>query len=316
MSNFRDLYSENTRIKNLPLSEDTKLIIMSDMHRGDGTGSDDFAHNSLLYKCALDYYLENGFTYIELGDAEELWENRSFDQIYITHTSVYEKLLQFHDPDPEKTRYIKIWGNHDLEWRKSTSDLDGLFPGICLYEAALLNNRILMWHGHQADPGCLGFRATVAKFFVGGIWTGMQRLGMKDPTRAATNPGRANDTDKQLHEWATGNDDGIQVIIAGHTHRPVFENLSLTEKWLRSLGVGTPGIERKTPDPSYYNTGSCVHPRCITGIEITAGQDRQAKIKLIKWANSVQSEGGTGSSQGLGAFNMVVKRTVLEPSAA
>jgi hypothetical protein len=59
---------------------------MSDMHRGNGTGADDFAHNSLLYKCALGYYLENDFTYIELGDAEELWENRGVDQIYITHS--------------------------------------------------------------------------------------------------------------------------------------------------------------------------------------------------------------------------------------
>jgi len=72
MSDFKDFYSNNTRIKRLSLSSDSRLIIMSDMHRGDGTGSDDFAHNSLIYKCALDYYLENGFTYIELGDAEEM----------------------------------------------------------------------------------------------------------------------------------------------------------------------------------------------------------------------------------------------------
>jgi UDP-2,3-diacylglucosamine pyrophosphatase LpxH len=314
MSDFKDVYSAKTRIKHLTLSGDTRLIIMSDMHRGDGTGSDDFAHNSLVYKCALDYYLENGFTYIELGDAEELWENKTFDQIYITHTSVYEKLAHFHHSNPEKTRYIKIWGNHDLEWRKDTSDLDGLFPGIRLYEAALLDKRILMWHGHQADPSCLRFRATVAKFFVGGIWMRMQRLGMKDPTRAATNPGRANKVDQRLHEWGTHNDEGIQVIIAGHTHRPVFENLSLTEKWLLHLGIGTPGIEHKTPDPSYYNTGSCVHPRCITGIEITAGQDQYPDIKLIKWAYSAQSESDSASSHVRDDFNLVVKRSVLETS--
>ena len=57
MRDFKDVYSTNTRIKRLPLTADTKLIVMSDMHRGDGTGSDDFAHNSLIYKCALDYYL-------------------------------------------------------------------------------------------------------------------------------------------------------------------------------------------------------------------------------------------------------------------
>ncbi len=70
MTSFEDYYPQDDRIKHLPLTSDTKLIVMSDMHRGDGTGSDDFAHNSLLYKCALDYYLENGFTYVELGDAE------------------------------------------------------------------------------------------------------------------------------------------------------------------------------------------------------------------------------------------------------
>jgi len=104
MSSFNTVYPLKSAVKHLTLSADTQLITMSDMHRGDGTGSDDFAHNSLLYKCALDYYLENGFTYIELGDAEELWENRTFDQIYITHTSVYEKLAQFHHSNPEKTR--------------------------------------------------------------------------------------------------------------------------------------------------------------------------------------------------------------------
>jgi hypothetical protein len=109
---------------------------MSDMHRGDGTGSDDFAHNSLIYKCALDYYLREGFTYIELGDAEELWENKSFDQIYITHTSIYDKIGEFHDPDPKKTRYIKIWGNHDIQWKDNADILREIFPGIRIYEAA------------------------------------------------------------------------------------------------------------------------------------------------------------------------------------
>jgi len=312
MASFDTVYPKESAIKRLTLSADTRLIIMSDMHRGNGTGSDDFAHNSLVYKCALNYYLERGFTYIELGDAEELWENRTFDQIYITHTSVYDRLAQFHHPDPERTRYIKTWGNHDLKWRDNPSILAGLFPGIRLYEAALLDNRILMWHGHQADPSCLGFRANVAKFFVGGIWTGMQRLGMKDPTRAANNPGRANKVDQRLHEWATHNEEGINVIIAGHTHRPVFRNLSLTEKRRLDSGIWTPNIEQKSPDPAYYNTGSCVHPRCITGIEITAGQDKTPDIKLIKWAYNAQSKSESASSHAHGDFNLAVRRSILE----
>ena len=101
--------------------------------------------------------------------------------------------------------------------------------------------------------------------------------------------------------------------IAGHTHRPVFSNLSLTEKWLLHLGIGTPGIERKSPDPAYHNTGSCVHPRCITGIEITAGEDQQADIKLIKWAYSAEPGSESTSCHAWDDFNLVVKRTVLEP---
>jgi UDP-2,3-diacylglucosamine pyrophosphatase LpxH len=303
-----------TQTKALSLSNTEKLILMSDMHRGNGTNSDDFAHNSLIYKCALNYYLENGFTYIELGDAEEMWENRTFDQIYITHTSIYEQLAQFHDPDPQKTRYIKIWGNHDLKWRDNPAPLEGLFPGIIIYEAAHLDNHILMWHGHQADPSCLGFRASVAKFFVGGFWPGMQRLGFRDPTRAANNPGRANQTDERLYRKATRKENGIDIIIAGHTHRPVYQNLTLTEKKLLDSKIGTPDIEQKIPDPSYYNTGSCVHPRCITGIEITFSQEQKPEFTLIKWAQSAQSGITRNAALSSGEYNLSIRRTVLEHS--
>jgi len=55
------------------------------------------------------------------------------------------------------------------------------------------------------------------------------------------------------------------TLIAGHTHRPRFP---------------APG------DPPYFNAGSCVHPRCITGIEIDEGQ-----IALIKWWVTVRGGG-------------------------
>ena len=59
---------------NLFSTADSRFIVFSDAHRGDGSGADDFAANSLIFKCALDYYLAEGFTLIEMGDAEELWE--------------------------------------------------------------------------------------------------------------------------------------------------------------------------------------------------------------------------------------------------
>jgi len=315
MTSLEDYYRKDNRIKHLPLFSDTKLIVMSDMHRGDGSGSDDFAHNSLLYKCALEYYLENGFAYVELGDAEELWENKAFVQIYITHTSIYDQLAKFHDPDPEKTRYIKIWGNHDLEWKNNKDMKDmlaGLFPGIRVYEAALLKKHILLWHGHQADPKCRGAGGAFSKFFVRRFWPVLQKCGIKDPTRAANNPGRCNEIDRTLHNWATHNEKGITVIIAGHTHRPVYANLSLTERRCLNSGIRTPGIREKTPDPTYYNTGCCVHPRCITGIEITSAHDEQPKFTLIKWAYSAQTQSRPNMADSQDQYNLTVKRSVLE----
>jgi hypothetical protein len=47
---------------NLFTAPDSRFIVFSDAHRGDGTGADDFAANSLIFKCALDYYLAEGFT--------------------------------------------------------------------------------------------------------------------------------------------------------------------------------------------------------------------------------------------------------------
>ena len=287
---------------NLFTAPDSRFIVFSDAHRGDGTGADDFAANSLIFKCALDYYLEEGFTLIELGDAEELWEVKRFDQIYITHTSIYERLAAFHDRDPQKTRYIKIWGNHDLYWQDNEEALGRLFPGIVVYEAALLDGHMLLWHGHQADPSCSGTWARVGKFFVRKFWTALQRWGFRDPTRAANNPGRCDQIDETLHNWANGalpdafgfETGKIDTIIAGHTHRPVYENLSLTERMYLESNIGTQGIRRKFhSDPAYYNTGSCVHPRCITGLEITPGKDGKPAFTLIKWGYAAQGAGRT-----------------------
>jgi len=312
------------RIRRLTLTPGMKLICMSDMHRGDGSGADDFAQNSLIYRCALEHYLENGFTYVELGDAEELWENDNFDQIYITHTSVYELLAKFHDPDPGKTRYLKVWGNHDLYWKDSKAIYRTLFPGIEIHEGIILETGVrvgggekqdggviggnekaaaggalLLIHGHQVDPKCSGEMAVVSKFFVHNFWPDLQRCGVKDPTRAALNPGLCNEVDKRLHEWAKRNDQGIAAIIAGHTHRAVFENLSLTERRYLDSKVKTDGVKIKhQPDGSYYNTGSCVHSLCITGIEITF--ENGPHLRLIEWGQATEGNA------------LTIQRAVLE----
>ena len=60
-----------------------------------------------------------------------------------------------------------------------------------------------------------------------------------------------------------------QMLIPGHTHRSVYP---------------VPG---KTP---YFNTDSCVHPRCIVGIEINNGS-----ITLVKWYVNVKQANDDGT---------------------
>ncbi|PJC71569.1 MAG: hypothetical protein CO013_13990 [Syntrophobacterales bacterium CG_4_8_14_3_um_filter_58_8] len=316
------------------LTAESRYIVFSDCHRGNGSAGDEFAANSMVYKFALAYYLREGFSYIELGDAEELWENGSFAPIYITHTSVYDLLRKFHDPDPARTRYIKIWGNHDLDWQEDAAPLRTVFPGIEVYEAALLRagegEDILFIHGHQADPVCYGWRARISRWMVRNLWRRVQNYNIVDPTtRAAENPGRCNEIDAKLmsiirdralfsgplenraQSLITENRAQSLIIVAGHTHRPVFAGLSLTERRFVECGIGPPGIARKKgPEEIYYNAGACVLPRCITGIEITAQQNAGGPIRphfsLVKWAIQPAA---------VATPSLVIARSVLEGAA-
>ena len=76
---------------------------------------------------------------------------------------------------------------------------------------------------------------------------------MLDPTSAAKNYSHKDLIEKRLTDFALPT--GIP-LITGHTHKP-----------------------RLNPsDLSYMNTGSCVHPRCITCMELTGSQ-----LTLVKW---------------------------------
>lgn len=98
----------------LPLSSNTKYILMSDCHRGTGTSGDNFLKNQHLYFAALKYYYQSGFTYIELGDGDELWENRKIESIIEVHNNIFWMFSLFH----QKKRLYLLYGNHDIIKKK------------------------------------------------------------------------------------------------------------------------------------------------------------------------------------------------------
>ena len=94
----------------LPLNRCTRYIVFSDCHRGVGNANDNFLKNEFLYLAAMGHYNRECFTCLELGDGDELWENRSLDRIKEAHQESFEMLARFY----EAGRLYLVYGNHDM----------------------------------------------------------------------------------------------------------------------------------------------------------------------------------------------------------
>ncbi len=263
----------------LPLSNRSRYVLMSDCHRGMGTSSDNFLKNQHLYFAALEHYYRQGFTYIELGDGDELWENRSMKNIIDVHSNVFWLFKQLY----QENRLYLLYGNHDIVKRKKgypakscgtffctqSQQMQPLFPSLTFYEGIILTTDLLpnsrshvtlyLTHGHQASL----LNSTLwplSRFLVRYIWRPLENLGILDPTSAAKNYRVKNKCETRLDQWAQENH---RILITGHTHRPILP----------------------TEPANYYNTGSCVHPRCITCIEIERGL-----MTLVKWSMNARPD--------------------------
>ncbi len=243
----------------LPLEENSRYVLLSDCHRGCGNANDNFLKNEYLYLAALGYYFDRGFTYLELGDGDELWENRSVECIREMHGRSFAMLEKYR----RENRIYEVYGNHDLV-KKCRRFREKYFPGISFYSGIILEDAekkkdIYLTHGHQAD--FLNSRLwRIARFLVRYVWKILEGLGIPDPTSAAKNNTKKKASEEILMEWARKNG---HILICGHTHHPM-------------LG---------TPQSPYFNTGSCVHPSGITGIEI---QNRC--MTLVKWGVSTKED--------------------------
>lgn len=272
--------------KTLPFDDKDRLVCMSDLHRGSGTWNDNFLKNQNLFFAALTHYYHNDFTYIELGDGDELWENRSFQSIVCMHSDAFWLMSELY----KEGRFYMLYGNHDMVKREPSFRLyecssffneekqrkTPLFPGIEILEALQLyyvptDRKILLLHGHQGDF-LNDTLWKLSRFLVRYVWRPLEFIGFHDPTSAAKNYALKEHTEKKLLHFCESTD---TMVITGHTHRPVFP---------------------KPGSSLYFNDGSGIHPRCITAIELERGC-----ITLVKW--SVQTDEN---------LKLYVGRTILE----
>lgn len=276
MYGYKDLSNIFTAAKRIPFDDSSKIVIMSDCHRGDGSWADTFYKNQNIYFTALKNYYDSNYTYIELGDGDELWENNKLSDIIYAHKDIFWLLSKFY----KEGRLHFIYGNHDIikkdevfvknniqyYFHQRTKRYIPLFENINIHEGLVLKHtntkdEIFLVHGHQVDY-MNNKMWKLRRFLVRYLWKPLETWGVNDPTRTAKNYEKKEKVGNKLTQWVMGEE---QMMIAGHTHRSIFPEVD---------------------DIPYFNDGSCVHPRCITAIEIKDGN-----IMLVKWEVKTKRDG-------------------------
>lgn len=308
-----------------------RVVVFSDHHRGTGTGADDFKRCEATYRAALGWYLEQGYALWLLGDVEELWESRA-DKVMERYRETLALEAAF---GPERLR--RFYGNHDMAWRhdRRAGLLGSYLPkhadaleAVKVHEAVKVpfmgrkHARLFLVHGHQGtlDSGnllILPFAWLIVRF----AWGPLQRWRGFANTLPSADAQLREKHDRAMFAWArgrAGRDGDSPVLIAGHTHRPVFPRtpppdlraeLAKRERELEDARAAQPPdrdqiahasaelqlvrtrIERSDgyrPPPDedvscYFNTGCCSFgDGDVTGLELAEGQ-----IRLVRWPNDV-----------------------------
>lgn len=257
MSVYKRIQKVFSESETIPFDKNSKIVMISDCHRGSGSGADDFSKNENIYYVAINHYLKENYTYIELGDGDELWKNRRFSKIHSEYRHIFKLLTRLY----EKGKLYMIYGNHDMDKSNPawvTRNMP-MFPDIKISSGLILRHhvsgrKILLLHGHQAD--FFNFKLwRLAKLLVRYIWQPLELIGVQNPFDTTYSTDRRELVEKLLMDWSRREN---TMLVAGHTHRTVFP---------------------KDNEPQYYNDGSCVHRRYITCIEIVDDQ-----VSLVRWS--------------------------------
>lgn len=244
-----------------PFDDASRLVFFSDLHRGDGRRGDRFMRNKSLFVAALDHYIAQGFTYVEVGDGDELWRHRSLTPVVEAHADVFARLHHLH----REQRLHLIVGNHDVGDSKLGCPSKGEIPvaPAVIFQHRHTGQRLHVLHGHQADIRCDDL-APLSRFCVRWFWQPMVHL-LEKSGRPSSPVGNSSGlftlwVAAMLRQWAARLG---ALLICGHTHQEAFPQVR---------------------GSFYCNTGSGLRQGQLTGIEITAG-----RITPILW-----SEGETG----------------------
>jgi hypothetical protein len=287
------------------------VIIFSDQHKGARDGADDFQRCERSYNAALAYYNHVGYRLVVLGDVEELWEN-SFEEV----SGKYEATLRLEAAFHSDGRYTRLWGNHDLAWKDrelfqekmakhgvgDVEPIEALRLVVRDGEGGV-TGELFLAHGHQGTADSDRY-AALSQFAVRRGWRWLQRRLNRPWNTPSVDWALRGEHAGHMADWAAQRK---RVLIAGHTHLPVFygetkkpavtpddvtapeavtdpdraealrlARLSWAEAEQRRLAEQQPIPLDK---PCYFNTGCCSFgDGDVTGIELSEG-----RIRLVRW---------------------------------
>jgi hypothetical protein len=319
-----------------------RLVVFSDHHKGAGDAADDFRRSERAYTAALGYYLAAGHRLFVLGDAEELWEEKP-EPVLDRYAPVFALEAEF----AAAGRYERFWGNHDDQWESDWAvrrRLGKALPRIKVREGLKLRVRrdgkpdvvLFFVHGHQGtlESDRWGWLSRLA---VRLFWRPLQRITGWSATTPARDFRLRAMHDRAMYDWARTRPDPV-VLIAGHTHRPVFGRCTPPGPPARPADELRPLVAAATaagehpraealraeleyalaverdPDhaitvepPCYFNTGCCSFPDGdVTGLELADGE-----LRLVRWPRDL-TELRAGDGGDIEAERRIREREALE----
>lgn len=255
------------------------FIIFSDQHKGNKDWADDFKTNEHNYISALQYYHQQCYNYINLGDAEELWKYTA-QQVIPKNQDALKAEASF---QPDK-KYYRTYGNHDLLWKNKLDvaiHLKDIFQmPLPVHEGIVLRTttaqkkelNIFLTHGHQGDK--MSDNNGFSTWIIAHIWSPIQRFLQININTPSNDFYLRDKHNKLMYEWSSHKRN--LLLITGHTHKPVFASGKYTGE--KEHQIDLPEITAAVK-PGYFNTGCCCfNDGDITGIEIAGGF-----IRLVKW---------------------------------
>src|ERR1700712_1139591 len=202
---FDENYDKAKKITFDPLQD--KFVLLSDQHRGNGDNADDFRSSTDNFDAALNYYYDNNFTYINMGDSEECWKNPS-QKVIDTYYGQLQKEATF----LAKNKMYRLWGNHDNNWSKDELVKEYLQPifgeKLMVLDSLMLTTtinekpfQIFLAHGHQGDDANdKNYKWT--KWKVRFIWAPIERIIQFNPNKPSNNYGLKDRHNHIMYEWS------------------------------------------------------------------------------------------------------------------